>query len=343
MLPDENAVSFNLQTTGALKQRKRAIELLEARELFKSVEWLVEAEQPSLSAQGFGNKGGEERCRGQNFVQQATAFRREFRRKVHNFRKCAGLLVAQITSLTEGYLLLSEDPVQGGKMEWSQEEEGKGRTVRKERPRTTWCRTLARRGCEKRGIRKRGEGPRTCGMSVQRKRRFTRNAATATHAVAETKPNQRLMYYTYWGNLRQVSAVELCIPRVVEAHPRKVEDRVAEHVRRFPTTRQDTERRARAYRPQYAGLRRVAPGNRGRPNGPRARPHESRPLALSRHGPGRRTLLAVCPPSPPRPPSPRQASPPTSAEGCASPLALPLHDWSLHSDERSHVIGPPPH
>jgi len=32
---------------------------------------------------------------------------------------------------------------------------------------------------------------------------------------------------------------------------------VAEHVRRFPTTRQDTERRARAYRPQYAGLRRV--------------------------------------------------------------------------------------
>jgi len=58
MLPDENAVSFNLQTTGALKQRKRAIELLEARELFKSVEWLVEAEQPSLSAQGFGNKGG---------------------------------------------------------------------------------------------------------------------------------------------------------------------------------------------------------------------------------------------------------------------------------------------
>ena len=56
MLPDENAVSFNLQTTGALKQRKRAIELLEARELFKSVEWLVEAEQPSLSAQGFGNK-----------------------------------------------------------------------------------------------------------------------------------------------------------------------------------------------------------------------------------------------------------------------------------------------
>jgi len=80
-----------------------------------------------------------------NFVQQATAFRREFRRKVHNFRKCAGLLVAQITSLTEGYLLLSEDPVQGGKMEWSQEKEGKGRTVGKERPRTTWCRTLARR------------------------------------------------------------------------------------------------------------------------------------------------------------------------------------------------------
>lgn len=87
----------------------------------------------------------------------------------------------------------------------------------------------------------------------------------------------------------------------------------------------------------------VAPGNRGRPNGPRARPHESRPPALSRHGPGRRTLLAVCPPSPPRPPSPRQASPPTSAEGRTSPLALPLHDWSLHSGERSHVTGPPPH
>lgn len=32
----------------------------------------------------------------------------------------------------------------------------------------------------------------------------------------------------------------------------------------------------------------VAPDNRGRPNGPRARPHqESRPPALSRHGPGR--------------------------------------------------------
>lgn len=47
-----------------------------------------------------------------------------------NFRKCAGLLVAQITSLTEGYLLLSEDPVRGGKMEWSQEKEGKGKTRR---------------------------------------------------------------------------------------------------------------------------------------------------------------------------------------------------------------------
>lgn len=69
---------------------------------------------------------------------------------------------------------------------------------------------------EERGIRKREEGLRTCGMSVRRKRRFTRNAATATHAVAETKPNQRLMYYTYWGNLRQVSAVELGIPRVLE-------------------------------------------------------------------------------------------------------------------------------
>ncbi|EGI64562.1 hypothetical protein G5I_06751 [Acromyrmex echinatior] len=268
MLPDENAVSFNLQTTGALKQRKRAIELLEARELFKSVEWLVEAEQPSLSAQGFGNKGGEEGCRGQNFVQQATAFQREFRRKVHNFRKCAGLLVAQITSLTEGYLLLSEDPVQGGKMEWSQEEEGKGRTVGKERPRTTWCRTLARRSS------KEGGGPR--------------------------------------GRARE---------------------KIPHHSAGYRTTRSRVP----------PTVRRVAPGNRGRPNGPRARPHESRPLALSRHGPGRRTLLAVCPPSPPRPPSPRQASPPTSAEGCASPLALPLHDWSLHSDERSHVIGPPPH
>lgn len=60
---------------------------------------------------------------------------------------------------------------------------------------------------------KRG-GLRTCGMSgAEKERRFTRNAATATHAVAETKPNQRLMYYTYWGNLRQVSAVELGIPR----------------------------------------------------------------------------------------------------------------------------------
>lgn len=39
-----------------------------------------------------------------------------------------------------------------------------------------------------------------------------------------------------------------------EAHLTKVEDRVAEHVRKFPTTRWDTERRARAYRPQ---LRRV--------------------------------------------------------------------------------------
>lgn len=39
-----------------------------------------------------------------------------------------------------------------------------------------------------------------------------------------------------------------------EAHPAKVEDRVAEHVRKFPTTWWDTERRARAYRPQ---LRRI--------------------------------------------------------------------------------------
>jgi len=31
--------------------------------------------------------------------------------------------VAQITSLTEGYLLFRKDPVRGGKMEWSQEEE----------------------------------------------------------------------------------------------------------------------------------------------------------------------------------------------------------------------------
>lgn len=54
------------------------------------------------------------------------------RGKVHNFWKCAGLLVAQITSLTEGYLLLSEDPVQGGKMEWSQEREGR-KTAGKER------------------------------------------------------------------------------------------------------------------------------------------------------------------------------------------------------------------
>lgn len=55
-----------------------------------------------------------------------------------NFRKCAGLLVAQITSLTEGCLLLSEDPVRGGKMEWSQEKEGKGKTaaVKKDPART---------------------------------------------------------------------------------------------------------------------------------------------------------------------------------------------------------------
>lgn len=53
----------------------------------------------------------------------------DFAERMHNFQKCAGLLVAQITSLTEGYLLLSEDPVQGGKMEWSQEEEGEGRTT----------------------------------------------------------------------------------------------------------------------------------------------------------------------------------------------------------------------
>jgi len=62
-------------------------------------------------------------------------------------------------------------------------------------------------------------------VAVRRKRRFTRNAATATHAVAGTKPNQRLMYYTYWGNLRQVSAIELGIPRILEVdlfheHPR---------------------------------------------------------------------------------------------------------------------------
>lgn len=39
-----------------------------------------------------------------------------------------------------------------------------------------------------------------------------------------------------------------------DAHPAKVEDRVAEHVRNFPTTWRYTERRARAYRPQ---LRRI--------------------------------------------------------------------------------------
>lgn len=40
-MPDENAVSLNLPTTGALKQRKRVIGLLGAGErLFKSVEWL---------------------------------------------------------------------------------------------------------------------------------------------------------------------------------------------------------------------------------------------------------------------------------------------------------------
>ncbi|EZA52166.1 hypothetical protein X777_08678 [Ooceraea biroi] len=87
----------------------------------------------------------------------------------------------------------------------------------------------------------------------------------------------------------------------------------------------------------------VVPSNRGRPNGPRVHPYESRPPALSQHGPDRRTLLVVCPPSPPRPPSPRQASPPTSAEGCASAFALPLYDWSLHSGERYHVTRPTPH
>lgn len=93
-----------------------------------------------------------------------------------------------------------------------------------------------------RGIRKRG-GPRTCGMSVRRKRRFTRNAATATHAVAETKPNQRLMYYTYWGNLRQVSAVELGIPRVLEVdlfheHPRGKGDPLSSL---FPSTKSNSK------------------------------------------------------------------------------------------------------
>lgn len=60
------------------------------------------------------------------------------------------------------------------------------------------------------------ERERKGGRERERDReKVTRNAATATHAVAETKPNQRLMYYTYWGNLRQVSAVELGIPRVL--------------------------------------------------------------------------------------------------------------------------------
>lgn len=52
----------------------------------------------------------------------------------------------------------------------------------------------------------------------------------------------------------------------------------------------------------------VAPSNRDRPNRHRASSHESRLPALSRYGPGHRTLLVVCPPSPPRPPSTRHRS-----------------------------------
>lgn len=112
-----------------------------------------------------------------------------------------------------------------------------------------------------------------------------------------------------------------------DAHPAKVEDRVAEHVRKFPTTWRDAERRARASRPQ---LRRVTVA--AQTGLVLVRNRESRPPALSRHGPDRRTLLVrVCPPSPPRPPSSRQGSPPTSAEGCASPRALPHCDWSPRS------------
>lgn len=41
--------------------------------------------------------------------------------------------MAQITSLTEDYLLFSKDPVRGGKMEWSQEEK-EGKKRKRERP-----------------------------------------------------------------------------------------------------------------------------------------------------------------------------------------------------------------
>jgi len=34
-------------------------------------------------------------------------------------------------------------------------------------------------------------------VGAEKEKVYERNAATATHAVAETKPNQRLMYYTY--------------------------------------------------------------------------------------------------------------------------------------------------
>lgn len=40
---------------------------------------------------------------------------------------------------------------------------------------------------------------------------YTRRPPPQTHA-AERKPNQRLMHYTYWGNLRQVSALRPAPP-----------------------------------------------------------------------------------------------------------------------------------
>lgn len=68
---------------------------------------------------------------------------------------------------------------------------------------------------------------------------------------------------------------------------------MAEHVRNYPTTWRGIERRARAYRPQS---RRVTVAAQ---TGFRASPHEeSRPPALSRHGPDRRTLLAAVPSEP---------------------------------------------
>lgn len=107
---------------------------------------------------------------------------------------------------------------------------------------TVWSEGGARRGKQN---TKKVPGCAAC-------RGFTRNAATATHAVAESKPNQRLMHYTYWGNLRQVSALNLPV-----------------YLRVLLGGRFVPEERSRGEIPLFCNSHPPRKGSRGDPQGPR--------------------------------------------------------------------------